>query len=64
MSIKNTWLMCAGLSFYVEYDIESNDEGEHFVELLKVTLENSPHDLIDVLTDYVLQSLETQVTYL
>lgn len=64
MPILNAWLTVAGLSFYVEYTRDTNEEGQVFIELLKVTLENNPHDLIDVLTDYVLQSLETQISYL
>lgn len=64
MAIENTFLTCAGLSFYVEYEKTDNDEGEVWVELLRVNLETDPHCLLEVLTDHVIQSLEEQITYL
>ena len=64
MPIRNTWLIVAGLPLYVEYIRDSNEEGQVFIELLKVTLETSHHDLMDVLNADTLEAIEAQISYL
>ena len=54
----------AGLPLYVEYIRDSNEEGQVFIELLKVTLETSHHDLIEVLNTDTLEAIEAQISYL
>ena len=64
MPIQNTWLIVAGLPLHVMYIRDKNEEGEIFVELLRVMLETSHHDLIEVLNTDTLEAIEAQISYL
>jgi hypothetical protein len=64
MPIASTYLIVAGLPLYVEFIRDSNEEGQVFIELLKVTLETSHHDLMDFLNTDTLDAIEAQITYL